>query len=139
MILKPKWCCMRNAQIKVCGCMKKLRFEVSDCTKYVQFEVRMHEKGVAQKHYLEEQGQASDCAFYHAFFIQQQLEPQFFHVVKSFELQLSHAVTYLEPSISHETPIWLQNQANIIFDTHFHNLKMAGGKIYDFLFKRILK
>ena len=40
-------------------------------------------------------------------------EPHLFHAVTYFKPQLSHAVKYFEP-ISHATPFWLQNHANII-------------------------
>ena len=46
-------------------------------------------------------------------------EPYLFHAVAYFQPRISHAVTYFEPHISHATPCWLQNHANIIFDTHF--------------------
>ena len=43
-ILKPKRCCMRNAQFEVRDCMRMLRFEVRDYMKNVRFKVRLHEK-----------------------------------------------------------------------------------------------
>ena len=43
-ILKQKWCFMRNVRFKVRACIRKLQFKVNDCRKNMRFKVRLHEK-----------------------------------------------------------------------------------------------
>ena len=64
---------------------------------------------------------ASDSASNFTFLMQPYFEPHLFHAVTYFEPRISHAVTYFyfKPHISHATPRWLQNHANIIFDIIF--------------------
>ena len=52
-------------------------------------------------------------------FLFKNFEPHLFHADMYFETRICHAVTYFEPHISHATPCWLQNHANILFDTYF--------------------
>ena len=79
-----------------------------------------------------------DSASNITFFLQPYFKPHLLHAVTYFEPKLSYAITYLEPRISHATLFWLQNHANIIFDTHFQKLNDFSTIFFN-LFKRTLK
>ena len=117
-ILKPKRCCLRNARFKVRDCMRMLRFEVRNCMIKVRFIVRLHEKCVARRtiilliqisasytgqsvsthmptldHFTNVYIGWGKLLFYYGWWGASYFEPQH-----------SHAVTYFEPRIYHETP-----------------------------------